>query len=212
VDVKAVSGQSGLLRRVNVVAVLAVAAFGLTACATGQHAATSDEKPAIAGTHAMIGSIDIQDLSIQAPAISSRPTGSQFYATGDDAPLTLVIINNGHSTDTLTGITSPAFTSWSVVSTAALTQPTAIKAGATKVTIGANRSVPLGINDTGVGLGSSDQTIVLRTLKATANPFYPGSTAELTFTFAKAGAVTVKVPVDLTSTPNSATITGDPGD
>ncbi|WP_338177558.1 hypothetical protein [Jatrophihabitans sp.] len=206
------SGQSGLLRRVNVVAVLAAAALGLTACATGQHAATSDEKPAIAGTHATIGSIDIQDLSIQAPAVSSRPTGTKFYATGDNAPLTVAFINDGHSSDTLTGITSTAFSGWSVVDTAALTQAAAVKAGATQVVVAPGRSVTFGITDTGVGIGSSEQTIVLQSLQAGANPLYPGSTAKLTFTFANAGAVSVNVPVDLSSTPDSATIPASSGD
>jgi copper(I)-binding protein len=210
VDVKAVSGHSALVRRASVVAVLGVAALGLSSCAVGQHAATATDRPAIAGTGASVGSIDLQDISLQAPEITTRATGAKFYATGDDAPMTLVIVNDGHSPDTLTGITSTAFTSWGIVSTDALTQPDAIKGGATSVTVGANESVGLGLTDLGVGIGSSDRTLVLHTLAAKSSPLYPGSNVNLTFTFAHAGSVTVAVPVDLTSTPDDASIPAPP--
>ena len=93
---KAVSEQSGTGhpstgRRFGIAAAVAAAAITLTSCAAGQHAATAIDRPAIAGTGGQIGSISLQNVSIQAPAISGRETGTKFYATGDDAPMSLTI-------------------------------------------------------------------------------------------------------------------------
>lgn len=217
---KAVSGQPGSdhagtalrMRRVGIAAALAVAALGVSACGVGQNAATATDKPAIAGTGGRVGTVELQDVAIQAPNVSSRPTGTKFYATGDNAPLTISLLNIGHTADTLTSVTSAAFSSWSIVNTAALTQP--INGGATSQTLLPNQRVSLGLTDLGVGIGSSDQTLVLRGVTASTKTIYPGSTIDVTFTFATAGTITLHVPVELSNTPTTgsiAPISGDSG-
>src|SRR3954469_9866919 len=175
VDVKAVSEQSGTGhpstgRRFGIAAAVAAAAITLTSCAAGQHAATAIDRPAIAGTGGQIGSISLQNVSIQAPAISGRETGTKFYATGDDAPMSLTIINTGHSADTLTAVTSAGFSSWAVVDTGLVGQP--ITAGATSESIEPNETLGLGVGDLGVGTGSSASTLVLRSLAPAAKSLY----------------------------------------
>lgn len=186
-------------RRFGAVAVLALAAVSLSSCAVGQHAATAIDRPAIAGTGGSVGSIDLADVSIQAPNIGGRATGTKFYAAGDDAPMTLTIVNVGHTTDTLTSVTSTAFKSWNIVDTGAVGGTVA-----TSQAVGPNEHVGLGITDTGVGTGSSPQTLVLRGLSG-AN-LYPGTMVDITFTFATAGSLTLHVPVDLSSTPTTGSI------
>jgi len=207
--VKAVSEQSGTGhpstgRRLSIAAALVAAAVSLTSCAVGQHAATAIDRPAIAGTSGVVGSISLQNVSIQAPSISGRETGTKFYATGDDAPMSLTIINNGHTADTLTSVTSAGFTSWAVVDTTLVGKP--ITAGATTEVIDANESLALGVGDLGVGTGSSASTLVLRGLTAAAKSLYPGTTIDVTFTFATAGSVTLHVPVDLSKSPTTGSI------
>jgi copper(I)-binding protein len=209
--VKAVTHQSAIARRVGIAVILSGVALVSSACAVGQHAATATDRPAIDGTTAQLGLLKLEDISIQTPNVSGRPTGTSFYATGDDAPMTLVIVNNGHSADTLTGVSSPAFTSWAIVSTATLTDPAAVKAGATSQPIQPGASVALGLSGLGVGTGVSPQTLVLRGLGATTKALYPGSDVKVTFTFANAGTVTMDVPVQLSAVPNEVSVPAPAG-
>ena len=86
---------------------LAVAAALLTsACAAGRVAQTLNQHPTVSGVSAQIGSIAIRNLTVEAPPQGvSYPKGSALRLIG-------VFVNNGASSDLLTGITSPSFTSW----------------------------------------------------------------------------------------------------
>jgi hypothetical protein len=215
VDVKAVNGQSGAespglsagtrsrrsARLLGVAVALTAAMITLTSCAVGQHAATAIDKPAVAGTGGNVGSMDLQNVSIQAPNVTGRDTGTKFYAAGDNAPMTLTLINVGHVADALVSVTSTAFSSWAIVDTSALTQPLA--GGASQQVINPNERVGLGLTNLGVGTGSSAQTLVLA--KA-SKQIFPGSTIDVTFTFATAGSITLHVPVNLTSAPTTGSI------
>lgn len=206
---KAVSEQSGTGhastgRRLGIAAAVVAAAISLTSCAVGQHAATAIDRPAIAGTGGTVGAIALQNVSIQAPSIAGRTTGTKFYASGDDAPMSLTIVNTGHTADTLTSVTSAGFSSWAVVDTTSLGQP--ITAGATSEALEPNESLALGIGDLGVGSGSSTSTLVLRGLTAATKSLYPGTTIDVTFTFAKAGSITLHVPVNLSKSPTTGSI------
>jgi copper(I)-binding protein len=202
--VKAVNHQSAIARRMGIAVILSGVALLSSACAIGQHAATATDRPAIDGTTVQTGLLKLDDISIQAPDITTRSTGKAFYAPGDNAPMTLVIDNNGHTADVLTGVTG-ASTSWSVVATAKASDKTAVAAGATSVTIPPGGSVSLGLSGLGVGSGVSPQTLVLQSLTGPAD-VYPGSDVPLTFTFKNSPTVTVEVPVQLTSVPNDISI------
>src|SRR3981081_533144 len=71
----------------------------LSGCAAGQHAATVEEVPTADGVSADNGNIGIRDTAIAAP-------GSGSYGVGKNAPLQLVIVNNGAKDDQLTAVSS----------------------------------------------------------------------------------------------------------
>lgn len=198
-------------RRFGLVAAAAVAALGLTSCAAGQYAATAVVKPAIAGTSGAVGSMELQNVSIQAPNVSGRDSGTKYYTAGDNAPMALTVTNVGHAADTLTAVTSPAFTSWTIVGTGSSASASA-GAGAASGSptpvqnIAPNERVGLGLSNLGVGSGTSPQTLVLTGLTASAGNLYPGASVDVTFTFSSAGSITLHVPVDLSSTPTSGSV------
>ena len=200
---EAVNHQPAVSRRIGIAVILAAVALLSTACAQGQKASTATDRPAIDGTIGQVGQLKLEDVSIQAPNVASRPTGTSFYAVGDDAPMTIVIVNNGHNSDTLTSVTGP-FTSWAVVATGSASDPTAIQAGAKSQAVAPGAAVSLGLSGLGVGTGTSPDTLVLHSL--TGKQLYPGSEIPLTFTFANAGTITLQVPVQLTAAPNSLTV------
>ena len=102
---------AGIARRVGsiVVAVGAVltTALSTAGCATGQHAATAEETPAIDGAIGTVGSIDLRGVGILAP-----DSGAASYPQGANAAMTLAIVNTSTKPDTLTSITSPAASGW----------------------------------------------------------------------------------------------------
>lgn len=155
---------------------LAVAAALLaSACAAGQQAQTADEKPTLDGTNADVGAIALRAIAIEAPTQVS-------YKPGDDAPISIVLVNNGSKPDTLTSVRSSEASGWSASGSDA-----------------SQNSVPVApASRVSFGVPESKDVLQLTGLKRN---LYPGESLNITFTFAKAGAVTVDVPVALTETP-----------
>jgi copper(I)-binding protein len=178
------------------------AALLTAACAAGEHAATSEEKPSLDGTQGKVGSIQLEGVALHAPTKSS-------YSRGDDVGLAVYIANNGRSSDTLTKVTSPAFTGgWAVTSTGSPSATTSASpsSAATPQQIGAGAALGLGLtNLTPDGTGSP-HSLVLKGLAASSAPLYPGSTVKITFSFARAGQTTLNVPVQITAQPNTQTL------
>jgi copper(I)-binding protein len=95
------SGFGRVTRRIGVViAAAATGALLLTGCAAGQHAQTVAQYPVVDGVAADSGPVGIRDAALAAPNASSS------YATGQDAPLELVLVNNGTATDSLVSVSS----------------------------------------------------------------------------------------------------------
>jgi hypothetical protein len=201
------------------VALVALSAAVLTAaCAAGQQAQTANEKPSIDGTQGSVGSIQLDNVALHTPPSNS-------YAAGDSVPMSVYIANNGTTADTLTGVTSTAFTGWSVVATSSVptgsasasASPSGLGAPPASTSasapasgpaqqVGAGLAVGLGqTNLDGDGKGS-DETLLLTGLADKSSPLYPGMTVKVTFTFAKAGQTTLTVPVRIGSTPNTQTL------
>jgi copper(I)-binding protein len=186
------------------VGVAAAAALLTSACAAGQHAQTAQQKSTIDGTNASVGSMDLRGLAIQAPVKGT------YYEAGSDALVKLVIVNSGSRNDTLTGISSPSFVGWSAypsASDAESVQSTDESSGATPATAPAGtKSVPVPAG-TRVSWGVPEATggLLLKTFK---KPAYPGTTVNITFTFAKSGSKTLPVPIALTTGPNDSVLPG----
>jgi hypothetical protein len=172
--------------------VLVITALVAAGCAAGQQAQTANEKATIDGTYGSVGKLDLRGVAIE------PPTGSQPYAAGADVKLDLLVVNNGGTADSLTGVTSTAFGSWGSYDSAddANTVIGAGSAGANDPSLpkaGTTVSVQPG-DATGFGIGVAPKTLLLRGLKA---KLYPANSIKITFAFAKAGSLTLDVPVAL---------------
>jgi copper(I)-binding protein len=214
-----VKAPSSVARRLG----LAATAMLLSGCAAGQIAQTAQEQPTLDAVHAHVG-------SIQLTAYLQAPDGVPCYLPGSAVPLALVLVNSGQNPDNLASITSSRFSASTVaansadaakvVSSAAgtgscggtaapaspaggggnpagLPQPTSVP------TLTAGSSVQLGINDSGQDL-SANPVVILEGLQG--GPLYPGQSVPMTFTFAKAGSVSVTVPVHLSLVPHDASV------
>jgi copper(I)-binding protein len=180
-------------------AVVAIGAVLLTgSCAAGQHAATAEIVPAIDGTSGVVGALRLEGVAIHAPSGAS-------YAAGSNAELAMVIANGGNADDTLTNVASPAFSGWGIVATDAATSATIPPRG-TPTVIPAGTSLSLGLKNLGTSSQNSPKTLVLTSLAKKSSPLFPGASVKITYTFAKAGAKTLTVPVQLASVPNEASV------
>ncbi len=185
-------------------ALAAVGAVLLTAsCAAGQHAITSEEVSTIDGGNGSVGSIKLVGVAIHAPSGAS-------YAEGSSAQVSVVVVNNAESSDTLDKVSSPAFSGWGIVPTASATSTSVTGAG-TPTSIPPGSSLRLGLKDLGTSAAKSSKTLVLSSLAKNSSPLFPGTSVMITFSFAKAGSTTLAVPVQLGSTPNEATLPAPSG-
>jgi periplasmic copper chaperone A len=194
------------MRRLGIGVAVAVALV-TSGCGAGQVAATANQRAVEAGTQADAGTIAIRGLLIQPPN-----GGTPSYKVGAAVPVTAVIVNSGTKADQLTGITSSAFSSWGAFQTIGEGDAVAAAAGQAVLTPNpGGPSLPTPSTNVAIAPGSRvswgvpDATgeLLLMHLK---QRLFPGTTVVLTFTFANAGSVDVRVPVGLSSDPNTSVI------
>lgn len=167
-------------RRLAAVAFAAVGILLVSACSSGQIAETAEEVPAVDGASASVGSIDLRDVTLAYPS-----TG--FYPAGSKAPLQLAIINTSTRPDVLVGVHSPdARTAVGTTGTA----PTSAVTGTGTVRL------PIGPQETLLVGRRPSVTLVGLTAR-----LRPGRTIPVTLRFARAGAVTIPVPIATPQTP-----------
>lgn len=171
-------------------------------CAAGQHAQTAAVVPAIDGTHGKIGNIQLQGVAIHAPSGAS-------YAADSNAQLAVTLVNTGAKSDTLVNVTSSEFAGWGIVDNAQASSSTASNSGDTGLTIDPHSAQRLGLADLGGATDLSPRTLILEQLKS--GPLYPGTTVDVTFRFANAGSTTLHVPVQLSSSPPTASLPAPTG-
>lgn len=216
--------QATIMRRIGIGLVALCATMLTASCATGQHASTANNIPAIDGTDGSVGKIDLRAVAIKSP-------DEACYLPGSNAAMTLVIVNSGTTPDTLTGVSSPRFGSAVVAANAAeattylqsasgsgscaaapsgSNTPSAapqasgsLPAPAPNPALTAGRALQLGLTDTGTDT-SALPVIVLEDLQG--NALYPGESIPVTFNFGAAGEITLTVPVQLSATANQATV------
>jgi copper(I)-binding protein len=220
-----VKAKATLARRIGI-GLFAVGATLLTAsCATGQHAASAQETPAIDGVTGHLGSMQLHAVAITSP-------DGACVLPGGDAALSFILVNTGHSADALSGVSSPRFSSSVAVATAddlaeyakadagtgncndtaapqASSTPSAnpsLPAAAGQQTVPPGQSLPLGVYDAGTNAPGvpTEPIVLLRGLQG--GPLYPGSSIQVTFSFNSAGSVTLQVPVQLSVAPNNSVV------
>ena len=106
------TAPASIVRRIGMGLVAACATLLTASCAAGQFAASANETPAIDGVNGSTGSISLRAVAIVTPRFAC-------YLPGSDVALTMIIVNTGHNPDSLTGVSSPMFSSSALLTNAA---------------------------------------------------------------------------------------------
>jgi len=170
-------------------------AFGLsviTACSAGQVNQTSSQLRDKVGATAQLGDLTLRQVQLAYPTDGS-------YVPGEDAELQMTIVNSGSEDDTLVGIDGTGFGEVRVTGSASGTV-TASPSGAATTTSSAQATTSGGARalDITIPAGSSiflGQNAPTVTLASLGQELLPTQTMDLTFTFQRAGEVTMSVPV-----------------
>jgi copper(I)-binding protein len=167
----------------RLVAALAVAVVpvALAGCGAGQRAQTANEFSVVDGASANVGLMGVRNAGITAPA---DPAG---YTKGGQATLSMTVINNGNSADTLVSVTTPS------AARATIAAPTPTAAASTAATATTGISVPAN-GAVAVGTATGSAKITLANLSAR---LVPGELVSVTMNFRGAGQVTLQLPVKL---------------
>jgi copper(I)-binding protein len=147
----------------------------LSGCSAGQVAQTAMQQPAINGTAATIGNIDIRNVHLRAAQ------NSDYVRPGDPVELLFVAANGSASTgDRLVSITTD-------IGTVALVGDATVAPGKTLVV--GTPDLQLSPLDATEGAGTAEAAVVL------TQPISNGLTYGFTFTFQNAGQQEVQVPI-----------------
>ncbi len=196
------------------------AAVLLTACGAGQTGTIGGQVAAVNGAQGLVGKVAVRNVTLQYPT-----GGQDHYSVGEDAPLLFTLVNSGITADELVSISTPAAGDVSLSGSTAIPGGTTlvsapVQAGSSSsssssssstvvpTTSGSSTSTP----STSAGSPSATRTsapnpsggagepgttvgVVAAQLTSLTQDVRPGLSIPVTFTFAKAGPVTVPVPV-----------------
>jgi copper(I)-binding protein len=157
-----------------------LAASALAGCSAGQVSQVATQEPAVNGIAGKVGPISLRNVHIQA-----GETGDALEPGSDVALIFTAINNSTDANDRLVRITSD-------VGTVTLTGNTALPAG-TSLAVGS----PDGVDafSAAEAAGAAGASVAL------AKPIRNGLTYDFTFTFQKAGAATLTVPISAGNAP-----------
>jgi copper(I)-binding protein len=178
------SAELNLITRLRLLpAVLGVgAALLVSGCGAGQIAQTDTQVPAVNGSMGTVKQMAVRDAQLAFPL----PNG--YYQRRDDATLLVTIANSGPTTDTLTNVTSPAFSSVRLQGDPSVPGHAAVRATG-------NVAQPLTSAASTTGSALPVGTIRIQLVGLTLDKLQPGQTVQITFTFANSGDVTLNVPI-----------------
>jgi hypothetical protein len=171
-------------------AVAAAAGIGLltTGCVAGQTSPTRHQASSVGGSNDQVGPIQLSDVQFY-PAGAPGTPSREYYKRGDDVTVIAQITNRADVGDRLEKISSPEF--------GGVTYHGAHR-------IGADSTLVTGVSQDGGSVagrhtpsaaapGSSTARITMNNLRL--KRFYSGLTIPVTFSFAKAGSITISVPM-----------------
>jgi copper(I)-binding protein len=168
--------------RAATMGVLLLFPVALSACSAGQVTQTATQERDKTGAQAQVGDLTLRQAQLQSPRGGS-------YGRGDDAELQLAVINGGTEADALVGVHGDGFESAEIRSSAAGT-PTPTQTATGSQAPGNDKiEIPAGES---VYVGRDGNTVTLTNLR---EPLTPGQYLEVTFTFERAGEVTIPVTV-----------------
>ncbi|MGW5050476.1 hypothetical protein [Actinokineospora sp. NPDC004072] len=212
---RAEQNSSGRLRRASLAVGLA-ALLATAACGAGQITQTDSQLPAVNGVNADAGGIAVRNAELAYPDGGHYPQGGQ-------AALIAALINPGTESDTLVEVSSPIARSVTLTGDTALPGGVTLSVGTpnedfkaeppTATTTSATTTAP---TTTGTGGATTTGATTAATTTTTApagttgavergkltilldgltEDLYPGRVYPVTFVFAKAGAVTLQLPI-----------------
>jgi copper(I)-binding protein len=161
-------------RRLATALVAAVLPLALAACGSGRSPHTYEERPTVDAAQASLGSLQLRNITIAAPA-----AGTTEIPVGGVARATMAIVSTG-TADRLINVSSPAATSVVLVGTAAQTGTVAVPR--------------LGM------VAANEFAMELRGLTQAVRP---GESVEMTFVFEDGGRQTLRVPVATHASPEA---------
>jgi copper(I)-binding protein len=169
--------------RAALVGVALFSPVALSGCSAGQVTQTATQERDKVGAAAEAGAIILRQVKI------AYPPGGRYDA-GDDAELTLAVVNTGEETERLVSVDGEGFSSAEITGTTAEVDDAGTTVGGTTVATGSDE-IEIAPGTT-VFVGSGDLTITLTDLDEdlTAAEFLP-----VVFTFENAGEVTVPATV-----------------
>ncbi|UVS76711.1 copper chaperone PCu(A)C [Actinokineospora sp. UTMC 2448] len=220
---RAQQNSTGRLRRASLAIGLA-ALLATTACGAGQITQTDSQRPAVNGSSVDAGAIAVRDARLAYPH-------DGHYSQGGQAAVIASLINTGTEADTLVEVTSP------IAGKAELTGDTALPGGValavgtpnedfhpeTTTAAPTTTTAPTTTGTETTGATTTTTTPVATTgaielgklqilLTGLTEDLYPGRVYPVTFVFAKAGAVTVELPIAAPTDPRESEDHGNTGE
>jgi len=179
--------------RAAIVGVALFSPVALSACSAGQVTQTGTQERDKVGAMAQVGDITLRQVELAYPRSGS-------YDAGDDAELTMAIVNTGEEADTLVSVDGEGFSSAEITGSSSSVNAAGAPAGSAQVAAGDEIEA---LPDTTVFVGSGDLAVTLTDLdeRLTVGQHIP-----LVLTFENAGEIEVSATV---ATPSSAQERGE---
>jgi copper(I)-binding protein len=169
--------------RAALVGVALFSPVALSACSAGQVTQTATQERDKVGAMAQVGEITLRQVEI------AYPQGG-IYDAGDDAEVTMAIVNTGEAADTLVSVEGEGFSSAEITGSTAEVNTAGTPTGSTSVTAGSDEIeiAP----DTTVFVGTGDLAVTLTDLD---EDLTVAQALTLVLTFENAGEVEVLATV-----------------
>lgn len=186
------------------VAVGVATAIMLAGCGAGQITQTSTQVSAVDGAAGTVGQIAVRDASI----VFGPSDTAAVHAAGGDAALQLSIVNFGATSDKLVGASSPVARSVTFDGNPSISEGRALIVGGGGTGGSGGDSAAPAPAPTAVATAiptpdAQGDTSARMVLTGLTQDIRSGLTYPVVFTFERAGAVTVQVPVANPTTPRT---------
>jgi copper(I)-binding protein len=176
-------GDRQSVRRVLKAMAAGTAAVLVAGCGAGQIGTIGSQVAAVNGAQGTAGVVAVRDVRVQFPTSAEASS----YPAGANAPLLFTIANSGTAADELISVSTPAATQVNVQGSRTLPGGTALVSGPSTVAP-SSTDAPSSTAGATPGRLTAELSNLTQDVK-------PGLTIAVTFTFAKAGPITVPVPV-----------------
>jgi copper(I)-binding protein len=160
--------------RAATLGVLVLSPLALSGCSAGQISQTATQNRDKVGANASVGEIELRAVRFVYPR-------GGIYEEGDDADLTMAIVNESEEDDTLTDISGEGFGEVEIDDDSATSSGGS--GSSSEIDLPAGQTVYVDGEDLSISLTDLDESLT------------SGQMLELTFTFENAGEVTVPVVV-----------------